>query len=468
MTRLSALSVVLALACGCTAGAQEAPKGGKEPDRRPSVIFFIGDGMGLSQLTLGRAASQELKRPYHFDRFQTVGLAGTRSANWVVTDSAAAATALASGIKTNNQTVGMSVDGKPVQTILEAAHAEGYATGLVTTTRITHATPACFVAHVSERDDEGPIAEQLLGCAKQGYPQVFIGGGRRYFKEPARAELEKAGYAVVTDPMQLGEAKGDKLAALLADSHYPFAIERPQGAPDLAALTAKAVEVLSSSGHPFFLMVEGGRIDHAAHQHDAPACLRDQLDLDGAIGWALDRAGEKDANLLVVCTADHATGDLGISETVKLDGLLAVKASTDGMIKDKLDPKDAAAMADFVGTVKAATGLELTPEELALIWREPPNSYWARTALGHVVSARLGVHFYDPVMQEREHTNTHGHDGAMVGIYASGVGHERFGGIMENNVIPQRIAEVMGFRLRDAALAPGQPKSALPPAGAPR
>lgn len=470
MTRLAGTALLaLALACGCSAQDTPKPEGGKEPDRRPSVIFFIGDGMGLSQLTLGRVGSQELKRPYHFDRFTTIGLASTRSANWVVTDSAAAATALASGIKTNNQTVGMSVDGKPVQTILEAAHAEGYATGLVTTTRITHATPACFVAHVSERDDEGPIAEQLLACATtQGYPEVFIGGGRRYFKEPARAELEKAGYAVVTDPMALGAAKGTKLAGLLADSHYPFAIERPQGAPDLAALTAKAVELLAATGKPFFLMVEGGRIDHAAHQHDAPACLRDQLDLDGAIGWALDRVAADPKKLLVLCTADHATGDLGISETVKLDGLLAVKASTDGMVKDKLDPRDAGAMADFVGTVKAATGLELTPEELALIWREPPNSYWARTALGHVVSARLGVHFYDPVMQEREHTNTHGHDGAMVGVYASGVGHERFGGIYENNIIPQKIAELMGFRLRDAVPAPGQPASALPPAGAPR
>lgn len=454
MTRLAPALVLLLLA-GPLAG-QDAPKPDAPKPDRPSVIFFIGDGMGTSQVTLGRNAAAELKRPYHFDRFQTTGFASTRSANWVVTDSAAAATALASGVKTNNQTVGMDKDGKSVQTILEAAHAAGYATGLVTTTRITHATPACFVAHVAERDDEGPIAEQLLGCAKQGYPQVFIGGGRRYFKEPARAELAAAGYTVVTDPMALGDAKGDKLAALLADSHYPFAIERAQGMPDLAALTAKAVEVLAAKG-PFFLMVEGGRIDHAAHQHDAPACLRDQLDLDGAVGWALDRVAA-DPKLLVVCTADHATGNLGISETVKLDGLLAVKASTEELTKKKLDPKDAAVMADFVGSVKAATGVDLTPEEVAFVWKKP-DTYWARTTLGHIVSARLGVHFYEPEMQEREHTNTHGHDGAMVGVFASGVGHERFGGIMENNLIPQKIAEVLGVKLANAAPTP-QPAAA--------
>lgn len=460
MTRLAGTALVTAvLALGCTAVAQDTPpkEGGKEPDRRPSVIFFIGDGMGTSQVTLGRNGAAELKRPYNFDRFQTTGFSSTRSANWVVTDSAAAATALASGVKTNNQTVGMDKDGKPVQTILEAAHAAGYATGLVTTTRITHATPACFVAHVAERDDEGPIAEQLLACAQKGYPQVFIGGGRRYFKEPARAELEKAGYTVVTDAAALGAAKGDKLAGLLAESHYPFAIERAPGTPDLAALTAKAVEVLAATGKPFFLMVEGGRIDHAAHQHDAPACLRDQLDLDGAIGWALDRVAT-DAKLLVVCTADHATGNLGISETVKLDGLLAVKASTEELTKKKLDPKDAAVMADFVGSVKAATGVDLTPEEVAFVWKKP-DTYWARTTLGHIVSARLGVHFYEPEMQEREHTNTHGHDGAMVGVFASGVGHERFAGIMENNLIPQKIAEVLGVKLANAAPTP-QPAAA--------
>ncbi len=107
------------------------------------------------------------------------------------------------------------------------------------------------------------------------------------------------------------------------------------------------------------------------------------------------------------------------------------------------------------GQVKAATGLELTPDELALIWREPPNSYWARTALGHVISARLGVHFYEPAMQEREHTNTHGHDGAMVPVLAAGPGAERFQGLYENTEIPRRIAAVMGLELRGAGEGAG-------------
>lgn len=424
--------------------AQQAPPA---PADRPSVIFFIGDGMGVSQVTLGRNGAQQLGAPYHLDRFKTVGLAGTRSANWVVTDSAAAATALASGVKTKNQTVGLDADGKVVQTILEAAHAAGYRTGLVTTTRITHATPACFVAHVNERDDEDPIAGQIIDCAKKGYPQVLIGGGLRYFKDDRQAALREAGYALVTDFRAFEAARGPKLAALLAGSHLPFAIERPEGFPSLAQLTRKAVETLVDGG-PFFLMVEGGRIDHACHQHDAPACLRDQLDLDAAVGWALDRSKE-DAKLLVVVTADHATGDLGISETVKLDGLLAVKASTEELTKKKLDLKDEAAAAAFVAEVKAKTGVELTADELAFVWKKP-DTYWARTILGHVVSARLGVHFYEPETQEREHGNTHGHDGAMVPVLAAGRGAERFAGIYENTELPKKIAEVMGLSLGGA------------------
>lgn len=424
--------------------SQDAPR----PAKRPSVIFFIGDGMGISQVTLGRVVAQHRGEPYHLDRFRTIGLAGTRSADWVVTDSAASATALASGFKTKNQVVGLDPQGKPVKGLVEVAHEQGLATGVVTTTRITHATPAGFIAHVAHRDMEEEIAGQLVAAARQGWPDVLIGGGRRYFKAAEQQALREAGYTLVTDAGALAAAEGPRLAALLDDTHYPYAIDRAPGAPDLAAFTRKAVEVLSAKG-PFVLMVEGGRVDHACHEHDAAACAHDQLDLDRAVGWALDEA-ERRGDLLVVVTADHATGDLGIAETVKLDGLLAVTSSAEKLTRDVLKVDDAAATAAWVAEVEAKTGLELTPEQVRTIWG-PPDKYFARTKLGHLVSSKYGVEFYDVELQEAQHTNTHGHDGAMVGVFAAGPGAERFAGVYENTELPRRIAEVLQLPLQVAA-----------------
>lgn len=448
MTRSFALRSCAALSLAlmaCVASPLRSNEAPPPPPARPSVIFFIGDGMGMSQVTLGRIAAQARGEPYHFDRFRTIGLAGTRSANWVVTDSAASATALASGFKTNNQAIGVDPEGKPLKTILEVAHEAGLATGLVTTTRITHATPASFVAHVQDRDEEGPIAAQMVATAKLGYPEVLIGGGSRLFPAEHQAALRDAGYTVVLEPADLAAAKGPKLAALLAGSHLPYAIERPEGHPSLADLTRKAVEVLSMKGGPFFLMVEGGRIDHACHEHDAATCAFDQLDFDQAVGWAFSQATER-ADLLVVVTADHATGDLGIAETVQLDKLMAVKASAEALTRQAVDAGDADQAQAFVDRVKAATGIELTPDETRAIW-SGKGSYFARTKLGHLVSSRYGVEFYPVELQEAQHTNTHGHDGAMVGVFAVGAGASRFAGVYENTEIPRKIAQIMELPL---------------------
>lgn len=445
MTRSFALRFGAALSLALVAAVASPLRSNEPPPARPSVIFFIGDGMGVSQVTLGRVAAQARGEAYNLDRFRTIGLAGTRSHDWVVTDSAASATALASGFKTKNQAVGVDPAGKPLESILEVAHGAGLATGLVTTTRITHATPAGFVAHVPHRDEEEAIAAQMVAAARAGYPEVLIGGGRRQFPAEHQAALREAGYSVVLEPGDLGAAKGPKLAALLADSHIPYAIERPEGHPSLTDLTRKAVEVLSMKGGPFFLMVEGGRVDHACHEHDAASCLFDQLDLDRAIGWALDQALER-ADLLVVVTADHATGDLGIAETVDLAGLMAVKASAESLTRHDVDAGDADQAQAFVDRVKAATGLDLTPDETRAIWSRK-NKYFARTKLGHLVSSRYGIEFYPVELQEAQHTNTHGHDGAMVGVFAFGPGAHRFGGIYENTEIPRRIAHIMELPL---------------------
>jgi len=402
---------------------------------RRSVIYFIGDGMGVSQVTLGRMGAAAAKQPYHLDRFKSIGLSSTRSSSHPVTDSAAGATALAAGIKTYNKAIGVDSEKRPVRTILEAAHDAGYVTGLVTTTRITHATPACFVAKVDHRSKEKEIAQQM---AAKGYPEVLIGGGARNFDDLLLQRFRGQGFNVVTERAQLAQAKGGKLVALIARSHVPYVVDE---GPVLQSLTAKAVELLSAQG-PFFLMVEGGRVDHGGHQHDAVSVLTEQLDLDRAVGWALDRA-QRDPDLLVVLTADHATGNLGITENAKFGAMLRAKASSTLLAKEtKPQPGNTDALAK---AVKETHGFDLSAEELAFVTKHPKDGYWAGTALGHVLSHRYGIEFYDADHQQRALTNTHGHDGGMVPVFAFGPGAETFQGIYENVEIPKKIAAILGL-----------------------
>lgn len=452
MKRLAAALALTPLLLASPLRSDEPPR----PPARPSVIYFIGDGMGVPQVTLGRLAAQHRGETYHFDRFRTIGLASTRSLDYEVTDSAAAATALACGVKTNNQKTGVDAQDRPLVTILEAAHEAGLGTGLVSTARMTHATPASFVAHVSHRDMEAAISSQIVAAAQKGYPQVLIGGGKRFFPAAHEAALRDAGYEVVTEPAALAQAKGPRLAALISSSHVPYAIERPEGHPDLAAMTRKAVGLLSAQGKPFFLMVEGGRVDHACHEHDAASAAKEQLDLDRAVGWALDEA-ERRGDLLVVVTADHATGNLGITENIALDRLLAVKHSAEFLTRRRVDPGDADQAMAWVEQVKAATGVELAPDEVRAVWSNG-GTYYARTMLGHLVSSRLGVEFYPVDVQERRHESTHGHDGAMVGVFAAGPGADRFAGVYENTEIPRRMAAILGLSLpgSEGAAAPAR------------
>src|SRR5258708_3314273 len=199
-------------------GRADGPAG--EPRR---VVLFIGDGMGLSQVTLGRLAAGRAGRPYAFDRFRTIGLASTESLDSPVTDSAAAATALAGGVKPRNGGVGVDGDLRPRRSLLEVARDAGFATGLVTTTRITHATPAGFAAHVAHRDLEDAIAGQLV----ESGVDVLCGGGRRSFGTDRIAALTTAGYAIAKDPAQLRAP-----ASLLAVKSSAERFARENSPPD--------------------------------------------------------------------------------------------------------------------------------------------------------------------------------------------------------------------------------------------
>jgi len=431
-SRTSAARLTLLLGLGLSAGGAAAQEG----EERPSVIYFIGDGMGVSQISLGRLAARRLGQGYAFDRFPVTGLASTRSADNVVTDSAAGATALAAGVKTTNWSVGVDPEGRPVEGILEVAARSGYKTGVLTTARLTHATPAGFTTHVWHRLDEAEIAAaQVRGFT----PDVFVGGGGRYFGPDLRDALQADGYEVVDDATGLRAASAPKLAGFLARSHLPYAIDREESAPSLAELTATTVRTLAAQG-PFVLMVEAGRVDHACHVHDAGAMVHEQLDAARALDWILDYA-ESEGDVLVVVTADHATGGLAISEDTNIVGLLRGGASVGELLHEVPEEDDLARLREVVFETYAE--VELSPEELGRL-DDHMGGFWRAMALGHMISSRFGVHWYD-LEDAHGQKGTHAHDGAAVPVFAAGPGAERFSGLYENSEIPRRICEVTGL-----------------------
>ncbi len=399
--------------------------------------------MGASQITLGRLCAERLKRPYALDRMKTLALVGTSASDNCVTESSAAATALACATKAKNRTIGVDPEGRPVSSLIQSARAAGLATGIVTTARLTDSTPASFSAHAADRSEEDEIARQL--CAGSA-PEVFLGGGGKYFDGSRRGLLRARGYDVVTDRSALLAAVGPKIAGLLAQDDMSYETERDHAAqPSLREMTEKAITVLSARQKRFFLMVEGGRIDHAGHHHDAPQVAHEQLAFVDAVASALALA-EK-GELLVLVTGDHATGSLGISERIDLDRLLAVRTSVETI---HADPRAKEDDQELVRAVKKASGFELDAAEVASV-RRPQRPPAKVVALGHALSRRLGVHFFEVDDQEAQ-LITKGHDGAMVPLYAAGPGAEAFAGTYENTTIPLKIAKALAIRPPGAKL----------------
>lgn len=288
-----------------------------------NVILMIGDGMGLPHVY---AAMTTAGAPLNLERCTTTGFHKTYSTDNYITDSAAGGTALSSGTKTNNGAIGVDASGAPVRTILEMAEAKGLATGLVSTSAITHATPASFIAHQSSRGSYEAIALDFLKTDVD----CFIGGGIAHFahrkdKLNLLDSLTKRGYDVDTTLSGILNSKSSKIAGLTAKEHNPY---RKQGRGDMLPLSSeKAINLLSKNNKGFFLMIEGSEIDFAGHANQAEFMIDEVLDFDKAIGKAIDFAA-KDGHTLVVITADHETGGVTITGGNLKEGKAELKFST--------------------------------------------------------------------------------------------------------------------------------------------
>jgi alkaline phosphatase len=304
--------LALVLVAACAAAVPGSGTGSAAAARPESVILMIGDGTGVAYWSAARLARKDLA----VSDFPVMGLVDTQSASSRVTDSGAAATAYASGVRTYNGAIGVSPDTTPMETVLEMARDQGKATGLVATVRINHATPAAFAAHVASRQMYGEIARQMVGAGLT----VMVGGGAGYFDGSASLGapdmLPALGkrYTVVTDPASFLALDPDKvkmLLGLLAPRDLPAA---PDRSITLAEMTRTALAVLDRDPDGFFAMVEGSQIDYRGHDNaPLPAVVAEVLDFDGAIREARRYQASHPGTLIVVL-ADHETGGLALHE----------------------------------------------------------------------------------------------------------------------------------------------------------
>ncbi len=285
-----------------------------------NIIFLIGDGMGLAQITGGMYLNHDYTA---LEKFPVVGLHKSYSADNLVTDSAAGVTAFACGIKTNNGFLAVDPDGHVYRTILEEASKRGLATGLLVTSSIVHATPAGYIAHIPDRRRYDDIALAFLKTPID----IFIGGGRAYFAErqdglDLYAELRDKGYVVedyLDKPLQQVTISPDSKYAYLTADKEP--VSYLDGRDYLVPATRKVLDYLTRrSDKGFFVMIEGSQIDWGGHANDAKYVLSEFKEFDEAIGICYEYA-KRMGNTLVVVTADHETGGFAINPGSKMNDL---------------------------------------------------------------------------------------------------------------------------------------------------
>ena len=305
MKKLPLYSLFALMLLGLLSACGNKKEETQEPPKALNVIYFIGDGTALPQVYAGMLATRE---SLVFPKFPYIGVVDTHSASNDITDSAAGGTALASDHKTKNAMVGMNPDTIPVKTLLEVFHEQGKETGIVVTSYITHATPACFYAKVPHRRQYEDIALQL---AEADNINLAIGGGRKHFNQRKDSlnlieRMENELGWKVYDTLADIDVTCKKYAVLADENHMPPAAERGDFLP---RAVKTALKTLDGAENGFFLMVEGSQIDFACHGNDSAWMVDEVVDFSYAIQVALNYA-EEHGNTLVVVTADHETGGL--------------------------------------------------------------------------------------------------------------------------------------------------------------
>lgn len=356
-----------------------------------------------------------------------------------ITDSAAAGTAMSTGVKTYNGAIGgvQTADGfEPLETILEKARAANMATGLVTTTRLTHATPASFATHVPSRRSEEEIAAQYIDS---GNVDVLLGGGRRYFAREHRtdgrdliADAQDRGYTYVETDEELADSTGKTLGLFGSDvgrtSHMSFYIDRVNEEgntePWLYDMAEKAIDVLSTiergRENGFFLMIEAGRVDHAGHSHD-PVIAAEQLECDEAFGLALEYTRDENGpETALIQAPDHETGGLSLgSNSYSMDwgGLSNLQTSAERFRTEYSGGMD----------VEEYLGVDISGDEVRSIEQTPSD-------VAEVLSNRVKFGW-----------SSNSHTGENVPVYAAGIGTDQITAHIDNTEIATILADFLAI-----------------------
>lgn len=477
-SRIAALALALAL-IAAPAFAQKAKY----------VFLFIGDGMALSQAGAAEVYANAMARKtpgfqrLGFTQFPAQGITTTYDSSSIITDSASAVTAIATGHKTLSGVINMD-EGKTTKykTIAEYAKEKGMRVGIVTTVSLDHATPAGFYAKVPSRGDMYDIALQL---SQSGFDYCGGGGfcqprGKKGDKPDFFEIAQNAGYRIVHDTTEfraLKPAAGQKIIAInktLQDSmSMPYDLDR---APDDLALedyVSKGIELLDNP-KGFFFMVEGGKIDWACHANDAAASIGDTLALDKAITKAIEFQKKHPKDTLIVVTGDHETGGMsigfsGTQYSTFFDKVALQKGSFQAFNDTVLGPYKKehtmanAKLEDLLPTIQAWFGFDYA--KLDDPSRELIQRAFLRSMKGEVERAvQESVYSlyggYEPFTVTLTHIanqvagigwTTYSHTGVPVPTYALGQGQDAFNGYYDNTDIFKKLALILGVKLTTAS-----------------
>lgn len=444
-----------------------------------NVIFFLGDGMGMTTMTAARIYAVGEDGDLTVDTLPESAFVKTYSNDAQVTDSAPSMAAYMTGVKMNNEVISMSANtiavdpvndangnklgnncgasnGTAVPTLLEQAKTQGMATGVVTTTRVTHATPAATYAHICHRDLENDIAaasvpggagfnaalgtglDVMLGGGSQFFVPVAAGGkrsdGRNLIDE---SKAKNATYVSnVTELNAIDASKTTRLLGLFSSSHMSYDLDRdPAKEPSLAEMATKAMDVLAKNSKGYFLMVEGGRIDHALHETTAKKALHDMVAFDNAIKAVLAKARIADPDLkntLIVVTADH-------DHTLVLNGYA------------KRTGKTTAGNAGVLGVVKNyVTGavdkdLDGAPYSIIGFGNGENRTQGNRSSMASLDESVTSANTYHQEAVVRVAVGSETHGGTDVFLGAIGKGAENFTGTIDNTKVFSLVKTASGL-----------------------
>lgn len=442
------------------------------------VFYFIGDGMGLNQVNttemyLGEQQGRIGTEPLCFASFPVAGMATTFSASNSITDSAAGGTALATGVKTYNGAIGVDANKERVMSVAERAKRAGKKVGVTTSVSVDHATPAAFYGHQPDRSMYYEIALQLPEAGFDFYAgSGFLKPARTFDKKDAPSIypiFEQAGYTIARG-LDEYKAKADDAGKMILmqkeganSSSLPYAIDRSEGDLTLAQITESAIDFLSRDNKKgFFLMVEGGKIDWACHSNDPATMVKEVIDMDNAVRVAYEFYKKHPKETLIVITADHETGGLGLGNsnyTLNLKSLDCQKQSVDLLSRALTDLRKAkgnkATWEDVKALLTERMGFwgELTPTwEQEKMLRDEFESSFVRNKVVFEESLYSKTEPLAAVAKKvlsqmsKLGWTTGSHSAEYVPVFAVGAGSKLFMGKMDNTDIPKRIAKAAGYK----------------------